>query len=82
MNAKHFISGVFAGVAIGAAIGVLLAPTSGEKTRKKLEKGSRKWMNQLRHNVDGLKDKYNDRVDEIASRSKDGITTVREKIKI
>lgn len=86
MKAKYVLGGMFAGVAIGAAIGVLLAPASGEKTRTKLQKGSRKFLNQLRSNVDGsfetLKDKYNHRVDEIAEKSKDGISAVREKIKV
>ena len=86
MSAKYVIGGIFTGVAIGAAIGILLAPDSGERTRNKLNKGSRKLMKQLRSNVDGsfesLKDKYNHGVDEIAARGKDGIAAVREKIKV
>jgi gas vesicle protein len=82
MNAKHLIGGIFAGVAVGAAIGILLAPASGTKTRMKLQDGSRKLMDELRSNVEELKDKYNHSVDEIASRGKAGISAVREKVKV
>lgn len=86
MKAKYVIGGMFAGVAIGAAIGVLLAPASGDKTRTKLQKGSRKFLKQLRSNVDGsfesLKDKYNHGVDEIAAKGSNGIIAAREKMKV
>ncbi|MBK7652391.1 MAG: YtxH domain-containing protein [Flammeovirgaceae bacterium] len=34
MEAKNLVGGLLAGAAIGVAVGVLLAPRSGEQTRK------------------------------------------------
>jgi gas vesicle protein len=82
MSVKHVISGLCAGMAAGMAIGILLAPDSGEKTRLKLQNGSRRLLDELRSNVDDLKDKYNRGVDDLASRSKAGISSAREKIKV
>jgi gas vesicle protein len=57
MNAKNLIGGLLAGAAIGVAIGILLAPASGEETRGNLAKGSRKL-------TDDLKKSFNDTVDQ------------------
>jgi len=37
MNGLRVLAGMVAGIAIGTVIGVLTAPESGEKTRKKLD---------------------------------------------
>src|SRR3972149_586047 len=36
-NPKSFVKGAFLGALVGAVLGVLFAPESGEKTRKKLK---------------------------------------------
>jgi hypothetical protein len=41
MEAKNLIGGLLAGAAIGVAVGILLAPRSGEQTRKKLMRESK-----------------------------------------
>ncbi|MDP5101782.1 MAG: YtxH domain-containing protein [Nonlabens sp.] len=41
-NSSKTILGVLAGVAVGAAVGLLYAPESGEDTRKKLKKNALK----------------------------------------
>ena len=57
MNAGKVILGAAAGLAIGAALGILFAPDKGSNIRKKLaDQGS------------GLKDKYNDVIDSITSK--------------
>ena len=45
------------GAAIGAALGILLAPEKGSETRRKLAKGAKDF-------TDNLKDKFNSHLDE------------------
>jgi gas vesicle protein len=46
MNSIKVLAGMVAGIAIGAVLGVLTAPESGDKTRKKLDQE----MNKIRDN--------------------------------
>lgn len=52
MNSKNLIGGLLAASAIGVAIGMLLAPRSGSKTRELLVSGSRKLAGGLKETVD------------------------------
>lgn len=61
MNATKIILGAAAGIAIGAALGILFAPDKGASTRRKIaEKGSGL--------ASDLKHKYNDAIDSITSK--------------
>ena len=86
MNAKSLIGGILAGAAVGVAIGMLLAPESGEKTQKKLVKGARKLgdslMGSAEESIQSIKDRFNSKVDEVARRSKEGINSASEKVKV
>ncbi len=86
MNAKSLMSGMVMGAALGVTAGLLLAPSSGEKTRKKLAKGSMKIKKNVQEYIQGslqeLKDQVNERIDQIASRGKETINHVSEKVKI
>jgi gas vesicle protein len=86
MEAKNLIGGFIAGAALGVAAGLLLAPYSGERTRKKLVKGSSK----LRKNVidyvetsmDDMRSQFNDKIDQLARRGKETLNHASEKVKI
>ena len=39
-NKGYFVGGLFVGTIIGGALGILLAPTSGEETRRKIKDGA------------------------------------------
>jgi len=86
MNAKSLIGGILAGAAIGVAIGMLLAPSSGAKTRGKIAKAARDLGDSLKetagNSVHALKEKFNSKVDETAQRGREALTSASEKIRI
>ena len=51
MNSGKAILGVLAGLAVGAILGILLAPDKGSKTRRQI-------LNKGEDYVDGVKEKY------------------------
>lgn len=82
MSTSKVVIGILTGIAVGAAIGVLLAPDSGENTRKKIANKSRdfaddvkgKWnhlVNGLSHRVDQLQEEVEEVADRVKSRTAD-----------
>ncbi len=61
MEKGNAITGLLAGVAIGAVLGILFAPEKGSETRKKIAKKSKE-------SLGDLKDKYNDALDKLTSK--------------
>ena len=86
METKKLIGGLLAGAAIGVAIGILLAPRSGQDTQKKILGGSKKLANDLKNAVgesyDSLKGRYNSAVDDTARRGKEVISQTSERVKV
>ncbi len=58
MKRGNILLGILGGVAVGALLGILLAPDKGENTRKKIVKKGEDY-------VDGVKVKFNDIMDEM-----------------
>ena len=58
MKRGNVLLGILGGVAVGALLGILLAPDKGENTRKKIVKKGEDY-------VDGVKVKFNDIMDEM-----------------
>lgn len=85
MDAKNLIGGLLAGAAIGVAIGILLAPSSGVKTRENIAKGSRKFVDGVKGSVDSsvesLKNKFNYAADELARKGKDVLNSANDRLK-
>ena len=80
-NAKKLVGGLIAGAAIGIAIGVLLAPSSGLKTRKKLVRGSLQVkddvMASVDDTIDALRKQFNRKIDQLAQGGKEAINHAR-----
>lgn len=85
-NSKKLIGGLLAGAAIGIAIGVLLAPNSGIKTRKKLIGGSLRLkddvMSSVEDTLESLRKQFNQKIDQIAKSGKDAINHTSERVKV
>lgn len=79
------IGGFLAGAALGVATGLLMAPDSGSRTRKKIIDRSKEVGDQVAKSVaktlEGVKSTYNQTVDEFANKGKSSIDTAREKVK-
>jgi gas vesicle protein len=86
MQSKSLIGGLMVGAALGAAAGLLLAPRSGEQTRRKLVNGTMKLkknvVNYIDESIDNLREQLNVKIDQIVKRGKDTINTVGEKVKV
>jgi len=86
MNAKKVIGGMLVGIAIGAAAGLLMAPYSGAKTRRKIVRGSMKVKKNVadyvENSIDSLRSQFNDKIDTMARRGKETINGAAEKVKM
>ncbi len=82
----QLIGGLLIGVAIGAAVGMLMAPYNGKKSRNMLVKKSKKFGKQLgdvvQDSVESVKETYNKKIDEYADRGISSINTAKEKVKV
>jgi len=86
MSAKNLIGGFLAGAALGVAAGLLMAPYSGAKARRKLARGSMRMkknvVDYVENSIDSLRSQFNDKIDSIAKRGKDTINHASEKVKM
>jgi len=60
-----FLSGLVCGVAIGAGVALLLAPASGQKTRKRLQRAAGDLKETAGDRWDDVADDVRDRVEEV-----------------
>lgn len=79
------LPGIVLGLAVGALVGIMLAPQSGKKTRRKLSSGSDSFFkdlqDQLQSGLDAIKGQYDEYVDTAASRTNEVIGQAKRKIK-
>lgn len=85
-GSQKLIGGLIAAGAIGVTIGLLLAPSSGEKTRKKLIDGSLKlkgdFMSSVDASIEALRKQLNARIDQLAKGGKDIVNKTSDKVKV
>ncbi|WP_420149483.1 YtxH domain-containing protein [Spirosoma sp.] len=79
------LPGVLVGLAVGAVVGILLAPESGKKTRKRISSESDSFFkdlqDQLQTGLDSIKSQYNDYVDAATDKTQDLVGQVKKKAK-
>lgn len=68
METGKVVLGTLAGIAIGAVVGLLLAPDKGSETRRKLSEKGTDYADDLKDKYSGLKNKYNDLVDGVTNK--------------
>ena len=77
------LPGILVGLAVGAVVGLLLAPESGKKTRKKISSESDSFFkdlqDQLQTGLENIKSQYNDYVDSAESKAKDTVKQVKRR---
>ena len=77
------LPGILVGLAVGAVVGLLLAPESGKKTRKKISSESDSFFkdlqDQLQTGLENIKNQYNDYVDTAASKTQDAVKQAKRK---
>ena len=84
---KHMkaLPGILVGLAVGAVVGLLLAPESGKKTRRRISSESDSFFkdlqDQLQSGLENIKNQYNDYVDSASSKAHDVIGQAKRKSK-
>jgi gas vesicle protein len=77
------LPGILIGLAVGAVVGLLLAPESGKKTRKNISKESDSFFSdlqdQLQSGLDNIRSQYDDFVETSAKKSKEAVGEVKRK---
>ncbi|TRX60529.1 YtxH domain-containing protein [Fulvivirga sp. M361] len=83
-NGLKIIGSLLLGTAVGAVVGLLTAPESGKKTRKKLDGETQKFLSNINQAVGDslqtLKSSYQDVVSEVASNAKKHISQGEKKV--
>ena len=79
MSSGKVILGLLAGVAVGAALGILFAPDKGWNTRKRISKKAEDVANDLREKFDELIDTVTSKVDEVKDQASDLADKARNK---
>jgi len=74
MKTGKLVLGVLGGAAVGAAIGVLLAPDKGSETRKKLMDAGKNYAGDWKNKLDGMRQAATDKYDNFVSDAKNSVT--------
>jgi gas vesicle protein len=92
MSASKVLLGMVVGLATGAILGVLMAPDSGENTRKKISKKSQSYVDDLKskfndfvdgfmENVESVKGEAKDKADDIIGKAKSKYNDLKTEVK-
>ncbi len=90
-NKVYFIGGLFLGTVIGGTLGLLLAPSSGDETRKKISEGTEEVLGNvydqameygenLKEQFKDMQEQFTDRVNEYKSQIEDKIEEIQDEV--
>ncbi|HEX5172331.1 MAG TPA: YtxH domain-containing protein [Cyclobacteriaceae bacterium] len=86
MNSIKFLGAFITGVALGTVVGILVAPESGKKTRKRLADESKRikgeFSDTLSKTLDTVKSSYNKKLDEYAEAGKGAVESTKNTLKV
>lgn len=77
----NFISGMMLGLAIGAGAAMLMAPASGQKTRKRIRKATRNLAGDTTDRWEDLADDVRDRASQVRGRVDDAVHGARKRFR-
>jgi len=82
MNTSKLLIGVLAGMAVGAALGILFAPHSGENTRKAIAKKGEDYLAELECRYEDLLSKltnrFKDEKEEVSAFERNKVSSAKE----
>ena len=85
-NQQKLLGGLIAGTLLGIAVGILVAPGSGEKTRKKIIDGSiglkDDLMASMNGSIESLRKQFIGKIDQLARGGKEVVNNASEKAKV
>jgi gas vesicle protein len=80
---KNLIGGVLIGGAIGVVAGLLLAPQSGQKLRKKIARGTSDLkddvVESVSETIDTVRTQFNDKLNKLAANGKAALNSVTDR---
>lgn len=81
MKNNNVLLGIFGGVAVGAALGILFAPAKGSETRKKIADKGNDLKDNFKDSLSKLTDKISKSVEGFKDEAQDLIAEAEQKIK-
>ncbi|MBL7870468.1 MAG: YtxH domain-containing protein [Cyclobacteriaceae bacterium] len=79
---KNLIGGILIGSAIGIAAGLLLAPQSGQKLRRRIARGTNDLkddvVDTVSETIDSVRIQFNDRLNKLAANGKAALNSVTD----
>ncbi len=77
MNTSKVLLGILGGVAVGAIVGVLMAPDKGSNTRKKLLDSGKGYIDDLKGTLDNLSNGVVDKYESLVGEAKDAASRAK-----
>lgn len=81
MKTNNGLLGLAAGLAVGAALGVLFAPDKGEKTRKKIASKTKEAKDKLKSDFDDFIDNVSEKYSTLKDEGEDILKNGEQKVK-
>ena len=70
MESTKTVLGILLGMGIGVAVGVLFAPDKGSNTRKKIMDNGKDYVDDLKHQFDGIKQEASEKFNNLKEETK------------